>query len=59
MTFLELILLMYDTNYLAPYHPPPREQVFCIQMWCADERQLLIGCTEEFGALLCPELTPV
>jgi hypothetical protein len=59
MTFLELILLMYDTNYQMPYHPPPREMVFCIEGWCADERELFIECTEEFGALLCPELIGV
>jgi hypothetical protein len=59
MTFLELILLMYDTNYLAPYHPPQEEMVFCIDNKCEDERQLLIGCTEEFGALLCPELMEI
>ena len=39
MTFLELILLMYDSNYKIPYHPPPPETVICIDA-CEDKREL-------------------
>ena len=60
MTFLELILLMYDSNYKMPYHPPPRETVICtVHEGCEDARGLYVGCIKEFNILICPELIGV
>ena len=65
MTFLELILLMYDTTYALPYHPPSPETVICIDVLdtgmyvCEDGRTKYYNCTKEFGTLICPELMPV
>ena len=58
MTFLELILLMYDSNYKMPYHPPPRETVICIDV-CEDARDLYVGCEYLFNIMECPELIGV
>ena len=55
MTFLELILLMYDSNYKMPYHPPPPETVICIDA-CEDKRELFAGCKYLFNIIECPKL---
>ena len=56
MTFLELILLMYDANYKMPYHPPPPEIVICTDIGCEDNRELFVDCKYLFNIIECPKL---
>ena len=57
MTLLELIMLMYDSAYKLPYHPPPPETEICVDYNC--DREIYIGCIEEFNILICPKLEEV